>query len=480
VDVPWDLALDVLLKTYGYGYQRQGNIILVTKLENISRIQLEEVLHTEIFHLKFIGATDAQRVLLPLLSKRGSISILYTQGQKGWKYGSYQIGRERLEAAPLEKEDTTGKEITQRSKVLLITDVPTVLDRIRNVVLPQIDRRPYQVLIEARLMEVNRSKLRDLGIDWGIGATGAEAASAADIKANAAPITRSPTGGVATQLGGQGLVSRVTPSLFSPLESVGTAGVAGAFPYNMGAQFIWQKLTGTKFEAIVHALEEDADTNLLSAPKILTLDNQEASILVGYHTPILATTVSNSSTTGGATASTITQSLDYYQEIGVKLFVVPQVNEDGYINMIVHPQVTSSSANVPAQIVATGVPAVSTPYPIIDVRESQTQILLKDGETVVIGGLLSDKDGKETQGIPFLEDVPLFGGLFRRDTYVKKKLDLLMFITARIVKEGELSPEELAKLQDNLGKYQKEIVAAEKKKKKKVNVKIDSAQPVKK
>jgi type IV pilus assembly protein PilQ len=479
VDVPWDLALDVLLKTYGYGYQRQGNIILVTRLENIAKIQLEEVLQTEILHLKFIGATDAQRVLLPLLSKRGSISILYTQGQKGWKYGSYQIGKERVEAAPLEKE-AGGTEITQRSKTLLITDAAAVLDRIRNVVLPQIDKKPYQVLIEARLMEVNINKLRDLGIDWGLGSTGAEAASAADIKANAVKLTTSSTGGVAQQLGGQGLGSRVTPSLFSPLESVGAAGVAGAFPYNLGAQFIWQKLTGTKFELIVHALEEDADTNTLSAPRILTLDNQEASILVGFHTPILATTVSNSSTTGGATASTITQTLDYYQEIGVKLFVVPQVNEDGYINMIVHPQVTSSSSSVPAQIVATGVPAVTTPYPIIDVRESQTQILLKDGETVVIGGLIKDQDGKETQGIPFLENIPLLGGLFRRDTYSKKKLDLLIFITARIVKEGELTPEELAKLKDSLGKSEKEIAAAERRKKKKVSVKIDNATPLKK
>jgi type II secretory pathway component GspD/PulD (secretin) len=200
--------------------------------------------------------------------------------------------------------------------------------------------------------------------------------------------------------------------------------------------------------------------------------------MVGYHTPIFKTDVSNSSTTSGAAASTITQTLDYYQEIGIKLFVVPQVNEEGYINMIVHPSVTSSERNLNAEIVATGVDPVSTPYPVIDVRETQTQVLLRDGETIVIGGLLKDQSGKETQGIPFLENIPFLGGVFRRDTYAKRKIDLLIFINARVIKEGEYTEEEITKLKDNLGKEANEIAAADKrKKKKKVSVKIDNATP---
>jgi type II secretory pathway component GspD/PulD (secretin) len=243
---------------------------------------------------------------------------------------------------------------------------------------------------------------------------------------------------------------------------------------------VFQKLTGWRFEAIVHALEDDADTNTLSAPRILTLDNQEASIMVGYHTPIFKTDVSSSATTGGTSASTITQTLDYYQEIGIKLFVVPQVNEEGYINMIIHPSVTSSSRNQNAQIIATDTDPVTTPYPVIDVRETQTQVLLKDGETIVIGGLLKDENGKETQGIPFLESVPILGGLFRRDTYTKRKIDLLIFITARVIQEGEYTEEQLAKLKEELGKEQREIAAAEKKKKKKASAKKEPDAAVKK
>jgi general secretion pathway protein D len=194
---------------------------------------------------------------------------------------------------------------------------------------------------------------------------------------------------------------------------------------------------------IMHALEEDVHANTLSAPRIVTLDNQEASILVGYHTPILKSDVSSDSTTG---TSKLTQTLDYYQEIGIRLNVVPQVSEDGYINMIIHPSITSSTTNVPAQSV-TGNITTTTNYPIIDVREAQTQILMKDGETIVIGGLLKDVQTRGTSGIPFLSKIPLLGVLFQRETIDNSKVDLLIFITAHVVKDDEFSAEEIAKIE---------------------------------
>jgi len=464
VDVPWEQALDVILKTYGFGYQRQGNIILVTKMENISKMQAEEPLQTEIFTLKFLDAQDAQKVLAPLLSPRGKISVLYARGQKGWQFGTFQVGRERVLSGALAREKAgeakaetisveklpSGEIVSRKaefdssikSKILIITDTAASLDRVRNVILPQIDKKTKQVLIEARLMEVNRDKLRDLGVDWGLGST--SAAESASIVTQS--ITKDATGLAKSKLGAYVLGSQVTPSVFGPKEGVSV--IDGKMPYDIGAQLVFQKLTGTKFEAILHALEEDVHTNTLSAPRILTLDNQEASILVGYHTPIIKSELSTDQATGG---SKITQTLDYYQEIGIRLNVVPQVNEDGYINMIIHPSITSSTSSVSATSYA-GTANATITYPVIDVRETQTQVLLKDGETIVIGGLLKDVKSKETIGIPFLSKIPIFGGLFRRDTYDTQKIDLLVFITARIVKEGEFTPEEIARLEQGLGK----------------------------
>ncbi|MDO9572769.1 MAG: hypothetical protein Q7J37_02660, partial [Candidatus Omnitrophota bacterium] len=408
-DVPWELALDVILKTYGFGSQKQGNVILVTKIENVAKIAAEEALRTDIIVLKFLDAQDAQKIIIPLLSPRGKISVLYSRGQKGWQFGTFKIGRDASSSAALEKvaageiksetvsyeKNAAGETVMKKadfdpsikSKMLVITDTASSLDIIRNVILPKIDIKPKQVLIETKIIEVNRNKLRDIGLDWGLGSINA---------ATDSTIAKQTYGSIAT--GGRTGTSAATtnplvPSLFNPATST----ILGYQPYNAGGEFIFQKLTGTKFEAVIHALEDNADTNTLSAPSILTLDNQEASMLVGYHTPILESTVT-AGTSG--TNSTITQTLDYYQEIGIRLNVVPQISEDGYINMIIHPSITSSNSNVTATSTA-GDPdnATTTNYPIIDVREVQTQVLLKDKETIVIGGLLKDVKGKENIGI---------------------------------------------------------------------------------
>jgi type II secretory pathway component GspD/PulD (secretin) len=238
--------------------------------------------------------------------------------------------------------------------------------------------------------------------------------------------------------------------MFNPLE--GTANFPGTYPYKAGLEVLFKKITGDKFEIILHALEEDVNTNILSAPRVLTLDNQEAAILVGYHTPILSSTLAAPTVAGQE--ATVTQTLDYYQEIGIRLNVVPQVNEEGYINMLVHPSITSSTSSVQAtnQVGSGAANKVTTSYPIIDVREAQTQVLIKDGETIVMGGLLKDVKGKETIGIPFLSKIPFLGVIFQRQTDDIQKVDLLIFITARIVKEGDFTPAEIAKLERELGK----------------------------
>jgi len=190
-DVPWEIALDVILKTYGFGSQKQGNVILVTKIENITKIAAEEPLQTEIINLKFLDAQDAQKIIIPLLSPRGRISVLFTRGQKGWQFGTFKIGRDSASSAALAKEaagvtksetvsyekNESGETVMKKadfdpsvkSKMLVITDTASTLDRIRNVILPKIDIKPKQVLIETKIIEVNRDKLKDIGLDWGMG-----------------------------------------------------------------------------------------------------------------------------------------------------------------------------------------------------------------------------------------------------------------------------------------------------------------------
>jgi type IV pilus assembly protein PilQ len=449
VNVPWEKALDVILKTYGFGYEKQGNIITVAPLEKLTAMKKQEgaladiqPTQTEVFNLKFIDALDAKKALDPQLSPRGRITVLEMTGQSGWQFGSMSKTGEYLGTIA---QKTTTQEPSKRSKMLIISDTPPVLDKIREVI-KNIDIMPKQVLIETRIMEVNRSKLKDIGFDWGTGSDGARSTTIYPT-----PISKA-NGNTNSQLGGNSLGSQVEPSVFNPLAA-GASGISGINPYNTGLSLLFQKLNGTQFSMLLHALEEDVNTNTLSCPNILTLNNQEATILVGSKYPILTTNVST-----GSSSPVTTTTLGYYQDIGIQLNVVPQIGENNYINMVIHPAVSTQNGSVSGA-------GISNTYPIIDIREAETRILMRDGETVAIGGLLKDVKSKGSSGIPFLSKIPVVGALFRRNTDDVQKIDLLIFITARIIKEGGLSAEEIAKLENRLGQGLVQEKAITKKKK---------------
>lgn len=416
-EVPWDTALDVILKTADLGYERDGNVLTVMTAEEMSRkrqmqkdLEAQDPLVAKVIVLKYLDAADVQRFLQPQLSPQGRISVLEITGQRGWTFGTGAAKKAEKPKARKERD-------TSRAKALLVTDTSLTVRRIEEI-LKRLDVKPTQILVEARIMEVNRDLVRDLGIDFATGATGLTNATTT--------ITQTPAakraGANLATFGVQSLTGFVTPSIFSPKTS-------GITKDNTGLKLEFQRLTGFQFDVTLKALEEDSRTNTLSAPQIITLSGQEASIIVGTKYPILKTQVSGTSTT------TTTTSLDYYQDIGIQLYVVPQVSGDQYIDMIIHPVVSSFTSTVGTNA-----------YPIIITREAETQMVVEDGDTVVLGGLLKDVKSKDRIGLPFLGKIPLLGLLFSRASTDVEKIDLLIFITARIVRFDQITPEELEEL----------------------------------
>ena len=424
-NVPWETALDTILKTHGYAYERIGNVITVNEVDALTEqkkkqqelFEVQPVIN-EVFTMNYLNAADVKEVVDPMLSPKGRAAVLYMTGQKRWGIASgigqtgggvITTGDESMAVAGAAEEGLGSR----LSKTLLVVDIPPYIERIRKTI-GIIDVKPRQVIIESRIVEVNHDYLRDIGFDFQTTDLGGA-------------ITLNPVGGSGSA-GGSSLSSYATPANFNPAstEIEGVPNADGLF--ETGLTLLYQKMGGFEFEAMLHALEEDVNANVLSAPNIRTLDNQEASILVGTKYPIL----SGESGTGTTTA-TATAELDYYQDIGIQLMVIPQINADGYINMIVHPIISTQQGFVSAGV-ATG--TIPIQYPILQVREAETQVLMKDGETIVIGGLLADVKTKGRQGIPFLKDIPLLGLVFGRDTVDNQKIDLLIFITARIVGES--------------------------------------------
>ena len=194
----------------------------------------------------------------------------------------------------------------------------------------------------------------------------------------------------------------------------------------------FQKLTDLQFQVLFHLLQEDVSYNMLSSPSVLTMNNQDAVIIVGQKLPII-----KSDSSGGLGTTTISTSLERYEDIGIKLKVLPQVCDNEEINLIVHPSVREllgyQSGKVGTSVEnTTGSSVALTEYPVVATREAETHVMVKSGQTIVIGGMLRDKKQTTQIKVPFLGSIPLIGALFRRETVNTEKIELLIFLTATI------------------------------------------------
>lgn len=275
VDVPWENALDVILKTYGFAYEKKGNIITVAPLEKLTALKKQEVelsevqpTITEVFNLKFIDAKDAKKALDSQLSPRGKITILEVTGQAGWEFGGEELGKRKRAA----------EGSISRSKTLIVSDVPPVLEKIKEVV-EKIDINPPQILIEAKLVEVNHDKLKDLGISWGTGIGTSATSLGGPVSLVSYRNTAIHYEDTTNTVTGEKTQKEFKDILTLPTIAGNEVGIGAQFlPGNKIGELLFQKLTGEKFEAVLKAMETTGDVNTLSAPHIMTLNNQEASI----------------------------------------------------------------------------------------------------------------------------------------------------------------------------------------------------------
>lgn len=415
-NIPWEEALDVILKPYGFGYQVIGDTIVINKLENIVTVEGIEPLDSRVFKLSFLDAYDVQAIVEAQLSARGKFTILETKSLPGWEFGGQGSSGAATSAGIRERKQ---KQEIQKSKTFVVTDVPAMITKIENII-EEMDLMPDQVLIEAKFLEISSGGLSDIGLEY-INAVES---------VNEATLTAGGTGGLQPSLVDDSMlkVLNMTTGFLDPLD----ARAAGGYGQDSGIRLSHSVLGDWGAEMLFAFMAQDDDANVLSAPRVLTLNNQEAAILVGQKYPIIES--QNNSGSGSSITST---SLDYYENIGIQLNVIPQVCADNYVNMIVHPAV-SEIAGFEAGVVTGGSDVQSgTQYPILKIREAETQIMLQSDSTAIIGGLQTERDKELIKKVPFLGDIPFIGRLFRRETITEEKIDLLIFIKASVIEESE-------------------------------------------
>jgi general secretion pathway protein D len=296
---------------------------------------------------------------------------------------------------------------------LIIEDVIRKLDITRSM-----------VYLEALIMEVNASKSFNVGVEWSM------------LKnVNIQPVT---------DLGGQsaGLVGFTGAGLIPQISSSGAVSIPSGF--SLGVIGAGIKIGGVLFPnigAVLNAYQNDTDVRILSTPQLLTLDNEDAEITVGENIPYVARQDT------GVVGSTTNYSSYEYKDIGVTLKVTPQINKEGFVRMKIDQTVTKI-VNQSATVDAAG-SKVLTPTTLN--RKAKTTVVVKSGETVVIGGMIQDDSDKGTGKVPLLGDIPLLGWLFKTRASSNTRTNLFVFITPRIIQNqvdaGKIKDEKLDYLQ---------------------------------
>ena len=356
-EIPWKEALNIVVRTYGYAYEYQGSVIVVTTIEGLKKMRenailltAQEEMETQTYILNFAKAEDVAKSLQTMRSSRGSVNF------------------------------------DVRTNIVIVTDILS-RQKSMSIVIERLDATTDQVLIEAKIVETSFSDTENMGINW---------ITQASVTGSSRPTTFPFKGqaGIGESLG------RFLPTTMSEIP-----------------EFAFGTLNFSQLSAVFEALKGRTDTNVLSSPRIVTLDNKSAEILVGEQYPFPEYTYN-------AEQATLQISGWEYKDIGVLFRVTPHVNNAGYITLDVKPEVSSIGSSV---IVS------STSVPRINTQTTETTVMIEDGSTLVIGGLVTSREENVKKRIPLLGSIPLLGRIFTKSEIGKSKTDLLIFITPHII-----------------------------------------------
>ena len=386
-DVPWDQALDIILQAKGLDMRKNGNVIWIAPGDELAareKLQLEakaqitdlEQLQTESFQINYHKAKEIFDFLKSkdqtMLSKRGSVVV------------------------------------DERSNKVFVTDVGSRLQALRRLV-QEIDVAPRQVLIEARIVEANKTFARDLGVRLGFGSLGtAKLGSVGQLGFGKSEFGTT-SGGAFTPGTSGGSVNSVGQVVTLGGDAIsGVGGVSNTFG-QLNLTLFNNSLT--RFLNLeLNAQETDGRIRLVSSPRVLTANQVEALIEQGTEIPY------EEASSSGATSIS-------FKKAVLSLKVKPQITPDGRLQLTIEVNKDSRGEETRAG-------------PAIDTKKVKSEVLIENGGTVVIGGIYEENENNTTEQVPLLGDIPVLGHLFKSNTRVSERRELLVFITPRIVSDA--------------------------------------------
>jgi len=418
-DVPWDQAFDIVLQVLSLESTQEGNVLRISTVRRL-REEREELRK----------AQEAQRAVEPL-----HVDYIKVNYAKAIKLAEIMSGtglnavRNRV-GGPIENGVLTSRGsvfVDEYSNTLIVRDIQKGIDNARELV-RRLDIPTPQVLIESNIVEATTDFSRDLGIQWGY-------------RYLAGPATGNPTGfnfPGTVGLGGSGVGAGTGGVPFLANFPAPVDAVAGGSAFDLalgsinGAQSLDIRLT---------ALEKEGKARIISRPRVVTLNNVAATIksltILRVKLPSTGTVINTGAGGAAGAASTATEKI----ETGIILVVTPQVSSDGFVLMDMYAKSSQADFTVTVDQIPTEI-----------AREANSHILVRNGQTVVLGGIYRDNASINQVGIPFLRDIPGIRWLFQSVSRQDRREDLLVFLTPRIMggMQGSLpTAEELWKSQDS-------------------------------
>lgn len=388
-------TLDALLHVNGFGYIERGGFIYVHTQEEMEEIrEASRARSTRVIELDFLNAVDAARFVAPLLSEDGTIT---TPGESQ----DFVIP----ESAPVGKDDYAS------SAMLVVNDYAENIEAIEQVV-KEIDTRPTQVLIEATILQARLTEANAFGIDFSIIAD----LNFEDLVNPLSAVSRMIDGTDA----GDGNVQPLVPD-----DRVGRA-VTSSVGNVGGPATLRVGVIDEDVAVFLRVLDEVTDVTVISNPKVLTLNRQPARVLVGTRVGYLSTT-----TTETATTETVE-----FLDTGTQLHVRPFVTRDGLIRMEIKPQVSAAELRD-----AIGGQGQTLTIPDENTTELVTNLYVRDGQTVVLGGLFTETTTSSRRQVPVLGDIPVLGAPFRGHDDSISRNELIFLVTPSIVSDDVLTLE---------------------------------------
>lgn len=417
-----DEALDALQKVYGYAYRNDGNRYYVlgrgmqTRLFSINYLNLSRKGHSNTrvssAELNAAGNGSDGAAVAPVGSH--GIQIKTDSENDFWK--ELQLS---LQTIIGDKEDR--RVITHPQSGLVIVralpDELSMVDDFLGTTQAVVNR---QVILEAKIIEVELNDSYQTGINWsGLGTSGSSSILASQIG-----------GGTALSAGVSeisGLSGNLQPDgSYSPISSAATSAFGGVFSLAIKAR---------KFSAFLEFLQGQGDVQVLSSPRVSTVNNQRAVIKVGGD-EFFVTGISNSSSTSGSTTTeTPTVELTPFFS-GIALDVTPQIDENNNIILHIHPTVSSVSQRDKTFVISGK--AFSLPLAISNIQESDNVVRAETGQVIVIGGLMKEASSDESTSIPLLGDLPLIGQLFKHTKITRIKKELVILLKPTVVDNNDL------------------------------------------